>query len=187
MTRANVLPIVGDHWRGLHGSGGIVRRWTDVAINILVPLAAGVATYLAEPTIDRSDVGALLAVVGILTGLLFQLLVSVLSSLHEEAKIDEPPRSIEDANHYLDLLEGLDANVSYSVLVGCVTAGGLGFGLLFGNASWEQVGAALVAVALVHFGLSLMIVLKRYRAMSIAAANQARKAIWRTRQKTKAS
>jgi hypothetical protein len=163
--------------------GELRWAWRDVTLNMAVPLIAGAIAYVGDPIVSRNTLGSMLAVVGILTGLLFQLVISVLSTLQREAEREREPRSIELAEKYVRLLVELDANITYAVLIGCITAAGLAVALLFGTAEWTQVGITLLAAILAHFLQVLLMVLKRYRALGVEAGKEARRTLRVARRK----
>jgi hypothetical protein len=169
MSSLPVLRLIISHWKGYaRPYGGVqkARLWAQ----LLIPVAAGVAVWFTGPTIDSTGIGVLLGSTSILTGLLFQLLLSVLAliqRLHDQV-LDHRTGNRESTTVFLRYLAQLDADVAYTIVVGVGIAAALAASLFVGEPSdiLRRCATGVVAAAMTHFALCLLQVLSRYRTAS---------------------
>lgn len=164
MTKFAVGDIVQDHFATFIDARTGKPRVSDYAAMVAVPLLVGAFVWRKQAHLD--GVPELLAGVGVLTGGLFALLLQVFP-LAERLTTD--PR-LGGQLRLRQLLDELEANASYAVLVGLVVTG-----LLAGIAAFTSEGervssvASGVAIALLaHWLLTSLMTVKRIRAVYAA-------------------
>lgn len=116
-NKSNVLPIVTDHYATLVHGRTEKPRILDYALQLGLPVAAGVAVWLMD--VRLRELGGALGGLAVFTALLFGLLVFVFQ-LRMQAASD--PR-LGRGHRVLVLIDELFSNVGYSVLVGLVVTG----------------------------------------------------------------
>ncbi len=161
MTKFAVGDIVVDHYATFTDANTGRPRMADYVAMLLVPAAVGAFVWHRGAHLD--GVPELLAGVGVLTGGLFALLLQVFP-LAERLTTD--PR-LGGQLRLRQLVDELEANASYAVLMGLVTTG-----VLAGIAAFTSEGEAVSAVAsgvtvglLVHWLLTSLMTVKRIRAV----------------------
>jgi hypothetical protein len=136
------------------------RPWIpDYFAFFVVPIGAGFAAYLIHFRLGDPD--GLLTGTAILTGLLFALVIHVFTL---GLRITDDPR-IGDESRTSRLVDQLQANVMYSVLVGIVTTVTLAIATST-TVPTHRIGkwmSAVLVALLVHLILTLLMILKRMR------------------------
>ncbi len=161
MTKFAVGDIVVDHYATFTDANTGRVRLADYLAMVAAPAVLGLAVWRRGAHLD--GVPELLAGVGVLTGGLFALLLQVFP-LAERLTTD--PR-LSGQLRLRQLVDELEANASYAVLVGLVVTG-----LLAGIAAFtsddEEVSAVMSGLALGllgHWLLTSLMTVKRIRAV----------------------
>ena len=154
--------IVAQHYSSLPmwtPGGGLARHAPWFAVFVGLPTAGALALATVGTKAPGSIVEGLLAGVGVLGGLLFQVLAWINGRLGAVADSMEG-RPAEP--HEIKLVNRLDitrANISYATLVSVVFVVGLGvLAILERPPRWS---AAACGIILLHYGLTLLLVLVR--------------------------
>jgi len=163
IAKIHVGKILRDHWRTLRDGDSEHVSVGDLLLFFGLPAVGTVALIMQGATIDAQSAGVLLAAFSILTGLLFNLLVLLLSLIEKKTINDgEELEKIKQEQKHL-VLEQTFGNISYCILLGIVLSivcvGGL----------YEKEGAKWISKALTfllsfggfHFSLNLLMILKR--------------------------
>lgn len=160
-SKWGVSGIVKDHYETFVDAGTGRPRLSDYATMVAVPIMIGMAVWLRDGRLESS--GELLGGVGIFTGGLFALLLQVFPV---SQRLTDDPR-LAGQRRIGRLVDELEANASYAVLVGLVVTGLL---VVIAASTGEQesasrLGSALAATGLTHLLLSSLMTLKRLRAL----------------------
>jgi di/tricarboxylate transporter len=136
------------------------RPWIpDYVVFYVIPAASGASSYLMN--FRLGDVDGILAGVAILTGLLFALVIHVFTL---GLRITDDPR-IADGSRISRLVDQVEANVSYAVLVGLATT--VVLSIASGTTeSGHRIGKLMTAILvalLIHLILIMLMILKRMR------------------------
>jgi hypothetical protein len=163
IAKINVEKILRDHWRTLRdGSDDHISKG-DLLLFFGLPCGATALLVAGGARINPESAGVLLAAFSILTGLLFNLLVLLLSLIERrEINEGEELEKIKEEQKRL-VLEQTFGNISYCILLGIVLSivcvGGL----------YKKDGVEWVCMTLTlllsfggfHFALTLLMILKR--------------------------
>lgn len=155
--KIDVLPIVRDQWKTMVDSRTGKSSWYDFVIFYGLPLVLVLPAIKYRWAIGKLDVA--LAALALMTGLLFNLQVLLFDVI---VRIGEG--SGGSVNHRRELVRQVQVNVTYALLVALVATGLLTWLALAGVGSVSLPWSAILIFLLAHFGLLLVMILRRVRA-----------------------
>lgn len=164
MEKVNVLGVIGDHFATLRSERTGRTSPTDVFLFYIVPIGLGLVSWRTHITLRSAE--ALLAVYGVLSALLLQLMVRTVEWAQGR---NEPPEYILDRvaearrERRVRLLAEVHENIAYAFFVALIaTAVAAGIETLRDSA--QPVSDAWTAVLVgigAHLVLTLLMVLRR--------------------------
>jgi len=160
--KVDVTLIVRDQFRTLHRGITPGLSFPDLFILYAFPIGVGATGFALRWSI--AGISDLLVAVSLLAGLLFNLLVPIFELAR---KITDIARSGEKARIRKILIGELYSNVSYSILVALSAAVLLGACSALGIDHPGRYLSAIAAIILIHFLLTLMMILKRMRSIFV--------------------
>lgn len=164
VTHSQIGEIVVQHHESLPRWGREARwyaGWPWFAVFIVAPGLGAAWAFSLETTPQTADApsSGLLAGVGVLTGLLFQVLASVAGRISNIADTMDGKPATGTQIRLLQRLDIARANIAYACMVSIVTVTWLGvLALVEVKARWP---VALSAFLLLHLAATLMLVLLR--------------------------
>jgi len=166
ISKVNVIQIVKDHWGTLQdaNSNPPARSKGDIFLFFILPIPITVfITFFSEAKLDKDSVAILLAAFAILTGLLFNLLVLLLSLVAREEVAEDDIIGQIAKEKKDDLLKQTFANISYSILLGILLSLTCVAGLYKrANCEWViTLSTFAVCYGGINFSLTLLMILKR--------------------------
>ncbi len=151
--------IVRDHFRTLVRYRENRISLADLVLFLLAPLALSVAAAALHIVLSPVAVDVLTNAMAILAGLLLNLLVLI----HTLARGYQGPTGAADAR---DLLQQVYANIAYSILLSLLALVPLVFVASAPDSSFvASAASALAMFFVIHFTLTLLMVLKRVHAL----------------------
>ncbi|MEV1003580.1 hypothetical protein [Nonomuraea sp. NPDC050202] len=156
----SVIPLIEDHLATFRDQRTNEKRNRDYLVFYAVPMSFGIACYLAG--FEMRDPASILAGIAVFTALLFGLLLHVFSL---GLRIKDDPRQ-STVGRTAQLVDQLQANVGYAVLVGIVTTALLIIAAATTGKD-QPIGvlmSAVIAGSLLHLMLTVFMALKRTRA-----------------------
>jgi hypothetical protein len=155
LEKINVADIVGEHFASLRQEGSPRTSWDDVALFYGLPAAIVAGFIIAGTQLSSGTIGVLTTALSVIAGLLFNLLVLLHSMKWTETR--EP-----FAGQLKRFLNQLHANIAYAIVIALLTIAPLVIGSNFeGNSPGGLICAYLAIYMAVHFGLTMLMVLKR--------------------------
>ena len=163
--------IVSQHYASLprwykDAEGGPTWQTSLPWVGLYLFLPAVLAWWVegAEVADPAAAVGGLLAGVGVLAGLLFQVLASVSGRIADLADRTDPAMASDDDIALVGRLDIARANIAYASMVSIVFVVQLGVAaVLKGVPAWV---VAVSAFLLLHLGFTLVLVLTRINAIA---------------------
>lgn len=161
--KINIGPIIGDHLRSLRNENDQSRSYIDYFIFFVIPILCGVYSYRENFRLDRESYNASITFFGIFVALLLNIQMAIFSIYQrkwnrdlESIYVDNDRADVEIRRR---LLEQLNSNISYLIIVCCIT-------LVLVLSSYIRstsnlVVAALTVVLYAHFILTMLMVVKR--------------------------
>jgi len=156
MSKIDLGPMLGDHLATLKDDDGKWRRG-DLVLFYGLPFAIGIAVWGLGVDIRRTD--SLLTALSILVGLLFNLLVLIFDVALKLGR--EQATSTRD--ELVVLIRQTQANTTYALVLGLGVVTALGVLAATGGGDLCHRRGGLLVAALVHFLLTLLMVVKRVR------------------------
>lgn len=170
--KADPRPIINAHLATLvNAATGKVRR-ADQLVAFVLPLAVGVIVGSFDVRVTGVLAIGLLTVAGVAGAFLFQLAVQLLGSITAWADSDPQPGS--QTSRQAQLFRELQANASYASLIAIVAAVVLAVAAVGGQDMVQRLVSAVAATLLVHFAVTMLMVLRRVFLLSIARLDEAR-------------
>lgn len=163
----NVLHIISEHIETLKDEKTGKKSWGDLIAFYAIPVGVIALMFLAGSEFDRDSYGLSITFFGIFIALLLNIQVAIFSVY--QRKWDVPPQDIEatEKRRQIDikrrLLEQLNSNISYLILVACASIVLALAGFIF-KTKYLLVHAALGGLY-VHFLLTILMVVKRSHAL----------------------
>jgi hypothetical protein len=156
-SKVDLGPMLADHLGTLKDDHG-KWRWGDVALFYGLPILVGVAIWLLG--IDINSPEGLLTAFSVLVGLLFNLLVLIFDIALKLSR--EQATSTRD--QLVLLIRQTQANTTYALVLGLGIVTALGVLAATGAEDLCHRRAGLLTAAMLHFMLTLLMVVKRVRA-----------------------
>lgn len=156
MSKIDLGPMLDDHLATLKDDDGNWRK-SDLALFYGLPLLLGIAVWGLGVDIRRTD--GLLTAFSILVGLLFNLLVLIFDIALKLRR--EQATSTRD--ELVVLIRQTQANTTYALVLGLAIVTALGVLAATGGEELCHRRGGLLAAAMVHFLLTLLMVVKRVR------------------------
>lgn len=150
--------IVKAHWATLRDESTRDFSDEDFFVFYVVPLLF--VTFQAIFSLNIRGLGTVLTAMALLVGLLFNLLVLVFDLT---AKMDRS-QLIDSTDDQVRLLKETQANTSYALLLGLFVVSLMGGAALSGTETLPLWASCILGGLIVHFVLTLMMVLRRIRA-----------------------
>ncbi|WP_158933507.1 hypothetical protein [Streptomyces sp. NRRL S-1868] len=138
--------------------------WGEVFFFFGTPIVLGVIGVFLKWEIGGVD--NILAAFAILTGLLFNLLVLLFDVAEKAAQGAD---GISQSNVRLKLAKQLQANVTYSLLIGLVVTSILGVSAGMDIEKINRWISGLLVILLANFTLTLLMIMRRIRAAFLAS------------------
>jgi len=165
--KINVSSIVRDHFETLYDNRSNRASFTDVVVFYIVPAIAAISSYYFQMRLDANAYNISVTFFGIFIALILNIQVAMFSIFQRKWEMPSDKRvAASMANTLADrktLLIELNANLSYLILVCCVT---LVLSLLSFIKSFDNCVIPAVMVFLyAHFLLTLLMVVKRAHAL----------------------
>jgi len=166
-SKVAVWPLVTDHLGTLRDARTSRLRFLDFGGQFLLPLVVGIVAPLVGARLH--DAGQVIAGAAVLAGFSFGLAVYVFQLRMDAARDPRIPRG----SKLHELLDELFANVRYSILVGLLAVALATAGVAFHDSAEPLNGwwTGAIIVLCVHFGLTILMCLKRlgaaYRKLTI--------------------
>ena len=165
--KIDIRPIIEDHLRSIKSNQGNKSPWPDYIIFFVGPVLIGCVAYYFNARFDRDACNASITFFGIFVALLLNIQMAMFAIY--QRKLIEPDddilkrRSIEIAEIRRKLLEELNSNTSYLILICC-------FSLLIVIASYvfrieNTIISSIIIVLYSHFLLTMLMVVKRAHAL----------------------
>ncbi|MFB4267249.1 hypothetical protein ETD86_41890 [Nonomuraea turkmeniaca] len=156
----SILPLVEDHLDTFRDQRTNELRRQDYLSFYAFPLAIGIACYLFD--FKMQDPASILAGIAVFTALLFGLLIHIFSM---GLRVNDDPR-LPKSGKLATLIDQLQANVSYSILIGIITTAFLiaAAAIRENNQPINSFLSAIITTLLVHLMLTVLMALKRTRA-----------------------
>jgi Kef-type K+ transport system membrane component KefB len=159
MNKINVLPIISRHLDTLSNYGEEKRSWVDLTLFYVFPVLGGIVLALLKFGFRIDAVNGFLNAFSILTGLLLNVLVLVLSLTNPS-----PTLSV-DLRLRRELLREVFANICVSILVSvgvvCTAIVALSYMKSQPGAQTGPVATFLLTSCTLNFVLTLLMVIKR--------------------------
>lgn len=157
-TKWSVIDVFRDHYESFVDADTGRPLVFDYVGMLGVPLAVG--GFIAGRGVELVNLGQLLAGVGVFTGGLFALLLQIFPL---SQRLTDDPR-LHGQRRLAQLVDELEANASYAVLVGLACVALLmSVSTLISNAEANRWWSGAVAALLLHLLLTAFMVLKRVR------------------------
>ena len=165
--KINVTSIIVDHFQTLRDAQRNKLSAADIFLFYFIPIIAGALGLFAEFTIRADAYNASITFFGIFIALLLNIQVGMFAIFQRKWEISSDIRVAAIQQEVLverkTLLTELNANISYLILVSCVS---LVASFLFYLEKWEWGFAPSLTLALyLHFLLTLLMVVKRAHAL----------------------
>lgn len=170
--KADPRPIIAAHVRTLRTASDGQSRPIDCLVMYAFPVVAAGTAAVAGTTFDGTLVAGLLTVAGLAGAFLFSLMVQLLETITTWA--DSQPAPGARRTRQAALYEQLAANAAYAALIAFVTAGVLVFTAVTSSAWLERTLTAVSSGFLVHFALTVLMVMRRVFLLSVGRVNEAR-------------
>ncbi len=170
-SKINPSPIVRSHLKVLVDGNG---RWSarDYLEQFGIPVAVGLALWIADVSISTGTGTAILTLSGLFAAFLFQLTVQLLDRAADWAQSDPDPGL--PTSHYAGLLEELSASAGYASIISATTASAA-LAVVISQKGWpEHLLAAITVTLLVHLAFTLLLVARRVFLLTRERLNAAR-------------
>lgn len=158
-SKWSVLGIFSDHFQTLSDARTGKPRIADYISFYLVPLAGAIVGYFVDFRVKGAE--GVLAGVAVYTALLFGLIVHVFQL--RMRMIDQQ----SSHSRLAELIDELETNMSYTILVGIVSTGVLIYAIAASDkdSPVNALLSAIIVFLLLHLVLSLLMILKRTRSV----------------------
>jgi hypothetical protein len=170
-SKVDVREIVQAHRDSYVSADTGMRRLRDYALLEGVPVAVGVTCWFVNPSFPDETYAVLLTVAGLLSALLFGVMLQI-SDRAVTWAADDPPRGPKTSAH-ADFLQELAANAGYASLVSIVAA--IAYVIGVSSSGWILRLSTAAGMALgIHLLFVLMMVMKRVFSLTQSALTEAR-------------
>jgi hypothetical protein len=173
LDKIDVRKIVSGHFETFRDYATHERSRSDLMLFIGMPFVVAVAAFWWRLSFSISVVNSLLTAFSIFAGLLFNLLVMVLSFL----QAGPGNRSKRQLSIRRELLRQITANLSFSILISIAIIVVAILALAIAKPSDAYIprwSSAIVLIGSINFGLTLLMVLKRMYDLMINEVDQSR-------------
>ena len=165
--KINIVPIVRDHLKSLRNEKTGKLSYFDYFIFFGVPIILGVFVYRSALHLDRESYNASITFFGVFIALLLNIQIAIFSIYQRKWKQKQEDIGAQIQDEDLEirrrLLEQLNSNISYLVLICCLT-------LIIVLSSYirnsdSSLTATITFGLYAHFILTMLMIVKRAHAL----------------------
>ncbi len=165
--KINIFPIIRDHLKSLRNEKTDKPSYLDYFIFFGVPIILGFFVYYNDLHLDRESYNASITFFGVFIALLLNIQIAIFSIYQRKwkRKQEDIDAQIQDEDLEIRrrLLEQLNSNISYLVLICCIT-------LVIVLSSYVQSDNSILTATITfglyaHFILTMLMIVKRAHAL----------------------
>lgn len=165
--KVDIRPIIRDHFASIERGNGNKRPYFDYLIFFGLPIAMGILAFYQKVELGRDSYNASITFFGIFIALLLNIQMAMFSIYQRKTDIPEDDVMVivhsEQVELRRQLLEELNSNASYLILVCCVALVMCLSSYVF-EIEWVLMSSVTIVIYS-HFLLTMLMVVKRTHAL----------------------